>query len=69
MINVTLKSQNNIILGQTKVTYGVNVQQKVSCPSELQKFCENYHNMYHGSLSGNPGTTGGETENSGNLGK
>ena len=64
-----LKSQNDILLGQTKVTYGVNLQQVVSCPSELQTFCENYYNKDHGSVSGNPGTSGGETENSRNLGK
>lgn len=72
VVSVTLKSQDGIILGRTQVTYGANLQQVVSCPSVLKKFCEDYNNMYgrlSGNPSGNPGTSGGETENSGTLGK
>lgn len=59
MVNVTHKSQDGIILGKTQVTYGANLQQVVSCPSVLKKFCEDY-------MSGNPcgnisGNSGGET--------
>lgn len=67
VVNVTLKSQDGIILGKTQVTYGANLQQVVSCPSVLKKFCEDYMS---GNQSGNPsGTSGGETENSRTLGK
>ena len=67
MVNVTLKSQDGIILGKTQVTYRVDPQQVVSCPSGLKKFCENY-------VSGNPSgniseNSEGETENSRTLGK
>lgn len=67
MVSVTLKSQDDIILGQTRVTYGTNLQQVVSCPSALKKFCEDYMN---GNSSGNPsGNSGGETESFRTLGK
>jgi len=72
VVSVELKSQDRITLGKTQVTYGVNLQQLVSCPSVLKNFCESYNNAY-GCLSGNPsgnlGTGGGGTENSSTLGK
>ena len=76
VVNVELKSQDLITLGQTQVTYGVNLQQVVSCPSELKKFWESFNNMNSclrgnrsGVPSGNPGTSGSGTENSSTLGK
>lgn len=72
VVSVELKSQDRITLGKTQVTYEVNLQQVVSCPSVLKKFCESYNNVYgclSGNPSGNPGTSGGETGNSSTLGK
>ena len=67
MVNVTLKSQDGLILGKTQVTYRVDLQQVVSCPSGLKKFCEDY---VRGNPSGNISEKGeGETENSRTLGK
>ena len=67
VVNVILQSQDDIILGKTQVTYGANLQQVVSCPSVLKKFCEDYMN---GNPSSNiPGNGEGETENSRTLGK
>ena len=73
MIDVNLKRQNgteSIYLGHTKVTYcaDVNLQKVVSCPSEFQRLCEFYGHWY-GSTSGNPSTSGSETQNSANVGK
>ena len=67
MVDVALRSQDTH-LGKTQVTYGTNLQQVVSFPSELKKFCELYDNMY-GSVSGNTETNEGEAENSATLGK
>jgi len=67
VVVVTLKSQDGITLGKTQVTYGANLQQVVSSPSVLRKFCEDY---ISGNPSGNPsGNNGGETESSRTLGK
>lgn len=71
VVSVTLKSQDGIILGGTQVTYETNLQQVVSCPSALKKFCEDYVNGNPSSNpSGNPsGNSGGETESFRTLGK
>jgi len=67
VVNVTLKSQEGIILGKTEVTYGANLLQVVSSPRFLKKFCEDYMNGNHtGNISGN---SGDETEISRTLGK
>ncbi|XP_020628243.1 uncharacterized protein LOC110065444 [Orbicella faveolata] len=66
VVNVTLKSQEGIILGKTEVTYGANLLQVVSSPRFLKKFCEDYMNGNHtGNISGN---SGDETEISRTLG-
>lgn len=67
VVNVTLRQQDGIILGKTQVTYGLHLQQVVSCPTALKKFCEDY-------MSGNPSgniseNSERETENSRTLGK
>ena len=68
MVSVTLKSQDRIILGQTRVTYGTNLQQVVSCPGDFKKLCEYYYMSEN--PSGNPsGNSGAETESSRTLGK
>lgn len=68
VVSVTLKSQDGIILGRTRVTYGTNLQQVVSCPGDFKKLCEYYY--MSGNPSGNPsGNSGGETESSRTLGK
>ena len=68
MVSVTLKSQDGIILGQTQVTYGTNLQKVVSCTGDFKKFCEYYY--MSGNPSGNPsGNNGAETESSRTLGK
>jgi len=72
MVSVELKSQDRVTLGKTQETYGVNLQQVLSRSSILKKFCESYNNMYgclSGNPSGNPGTSGGGTENFSTLGK
>lgn len=67
MVNVTLRSQDGIILGKTRVTYKVNLQQVVSSTRDLKKFCEDYMS---GNQSGNlSGNSRGETESSRTLGK
>lgn len=68
MVNVTLRSQDGIILGKTRVTYiEVNLQQVVSSTRDLQRFCEDYMS---GNQSGNlSGNSRGETESSRTLGK
>ena len=63
VVNVTLKSQDGIILGKTKVIYVVHLhvdpQQVVSCSNGLKEFCENF---VSGNLSGNiSGNSEGET--------
>ena len=56
MVNVTLRSQDGIMLGKTLVTYGVNLQQVVSSSRDLKKFCEDYMSgNQSGNLSRNSG--------------
>ena len=67
VVIVTLKSQDGITLGGAQVTYGANLQQVVSCPSVLRKFCEDY---ISGNSSGNLSENSGrETESSRTFGK
>ena len=71
VVNVTLKSQDGIILGKTQVTYmvhlHVDLQQVVSCSNDLKGFCQSF---VSGNLSGNiSGNSEGETETSRTLGK
>ena len=67
MVEVTLKSQDGIVLGRTQVTYGTNLQQVVSFPSALKEFFED---CMSSNPSGNPsGNSGGETESYRTLGK
>lgn len=67
MVIVTLKSQDGITLGEAQVTYGANLQQVVTFPSLLRKFCEDY---ISGNSSGNlSGNSGGQTESSRTVGK
>ena len=71
-VGAELRSQDHVTLGKTQETYGVNLQQVVSCPSVLKKFCESYNNIYgclSGNPSGNPGISAGGTENFSTLGK
>ena len=63
MVEVILKSQDNIILGRTQVTYGTELQQVVSYTSPMRKLFEDL-------MTGKPsGNSGGETESLISLGK
>jgi len=67
VVTVTLKRQDGITLGEAQVTYVANLQQVVSSPSFLRKFCEDYNS---GNSSGNFfENSGGETESSRTVGK
>ena len=67
VVNFKVTSRGRIIFKKTQVTHGANLQQIVSCPSALKKFCEDYA---RGNPSGNISENSeGETENSRTLGK